>query len=165
MLLDDAIVAMNGLRRIQHALRTASHSAETTHGVSGAQLFVLQQLDERPGSSLADLAALTMTDPSSVSVVVKRLVDAGCVRRRQTDEDARRAALTLTKKGAAIVARAAPMPQERLTRALSKMPPRDVRRLSALLDTLADTAGLSKSAPMFFERRSGERSGGERSRG
>ena len=36
--------AMNGIRRIVRALRLSSRAAEKALGVSGAQLFVLQQL-------------------------------------------------------------------------------------------------------------------------
>src|SRR4051812_16850364 len=135
---DHRVLAMNGLRRVQHALRTASHRAESKLGVSGAQLFVLQQLADRPNASLAELAGMTMTDPSSVSAVVRRLIDDGRVTRKVAADDARRAELRLTKKGAAIVKKAPPMPQQQLTRALACMPTRDVARLAALLSVLAD---------------------------
>ena len=58
---------MDAVRRIVQALRRSSVAASSAVGLSGAQLFVLQQLSlaEKP-LSLADLAARTLTDQSSV---------------------------------------------------------------------------------------------------
>ena len=67
---------VNGLRRITQALRLSSSVVQDTLGITGAQLFVLQQLADRPGASLRELAERTLTDQSSVSVVVSRLVAA-----------------------------------------------------------------------------------------
>ncbi len=86
--------AMNAIRRIVRVLRLSSRAAEKALGVSGAQLFVLQQLADGAASaapSIAQLADMTATDPSSVSVVVSRLVARGLAARRSSRADARRA--------------------------------------------------------------------------
>ena len=80
--------AADGLRRIVQALRTSSHAIEKKLGVSGAQVFVLQELSLSGGLSLRALAQRTRTDPSSVSVAVSRLEAQGLLRREQAKEDA-----------------------------------------------------------------------------
>src|SRR5690349_10968583 len=68
---------MNGIRSIVRALRLETRAIERELGISLAQLWVLQLLNERPAKTLTELAAATATHQSSVSVVVRRLVDAG----------------------------------------------------------------------------------------
>src|SRR5262245_64858968 len=70
---------LDSLRRIVQTLRESSRRAEQRLGISGAQLFVLEQLASGPSHSLNDLAARTFTHQSSVSTVVARLVEEGLV--------------------------------------------------------------------------------------
>src|ERR1051325_10201571 len=65
---DHLNLVVNSLRRITQAIRLSSSAAHEALGVTGAQLFVLQQLAERPGASLREVAERTLTDQSSVSV-------------------------------------------------------------------------------------------------
>ncbi len=60
---------MNAVRSIVRAQRINTRAIELKMGISLAQLFVLQQLAERPSDSLNDLAERTATHQSSVSVV------------------------------------------------------------------------------------------------
>ena len=62
-------------------LRVASRAAERDVGLGAAQLFVLHKLEEAPRLSLNELAERTRTHQSSVSVVVRRLVNRGLVAR------------------------------------------------------------------------------------
>src|SRR6476619_1631484 len=61
--------SMNAVRSIVRALRINTRAIELKMGISLAQLFVLQQLAERPADSLNELADRTATHQSSVSVV------------------------------------------------------------------------------------------------
>src|SRR5262245_10153494 len=85
----DVRAVLDGVRRIVQSLRESSRWAEKYVGMTGAQLFVLQQLDEAPAQSLNDLAARTHTHQSSVSTIVTRLVDQGFVTRTQSPRDGR----------------------------------------------------------------------------
>ncbi len=73
-------IILNGIRLIVQDLREASRAAEARLGLSGAQIFVLQTLAETPGISVNELSARTYTHQSSVSVVLKRLIQRGLVR-------------------------------------------------------------------------------------
>src|SRR5580658_6655719 len=78
----DIRVVMDALRRVVRALRLTARDAERSAGISGAQLFVLQSLADQAAASLNELAERTLTDQSSVSVVVKRLVARRLVARK-----------------------------------------------------------------------------------
>jgi DNA-binding MarR family transcriptional regulator len=143
---------MDAIRRIVRALRVSSRDAERRVGLSGAQLFVLQQLALGPAPSLNELAARTLTHQSSVSVVVQRLVSRGLVERLRSPSDGRRIELSLTAEGRAVLDRAPGAAQEQLLEGLSRMPAASRQQLAQLLTWFVTEAGLSEEAPtLFFE--------------
>src|SRR3954468_12674201 len=85
----DVRIVLDGVRRIVQSLRESSRRAEKRVGMSGAQLFVLQKLEEAPAQSLNDLAGRTHTHQSSVSTIVARLVERGLVTRMRSPRDGR----------------------------------------------------------------------------
>jgi DNA-binding MarR family transcriptional regulator len=156
---------LDSLRRITQAIRLSSSVVHDELGITGAQLFVLQQLAARPGASLRDLAELTLTDQSSVSVVVSRLVEVGCVTRRTAAADARRTELTLTDRGRGLLRRAPDLPQTRLMASLRGMPAVQLRVTATVLERAARAVSPARApAPMFFEPPAGTRRGGRKLR-
>src|ERR1043166_818990 len=95
--------ALNCVRSIVRAQRINTRAIELKMGISLAQLFVLQQLAERPAESLNDLAERTATHQSSVSVVVRRLVERGLVTRISSASDKRRIEISVTSAGRALL--------------------------------------------------------------
>src|SRR4051794_4909648 len=91
--------SMNAVRSIVRAQRINTRAIELKMGISLAQLFVLQQLAQRPADSLNDLAERTATHQSSVSVVVRRLVERGLVSRTASTTDKRRIEIAVTPAG------------------------------------------------------------------
>lgn len=143
---------MDGLRRIVHALRVATRASQQTAGLSSAQLFVLRQLDAAPDQSLGDLALRTRTTPSSVSEVVSRLVRLGLIARTTSELDRRRAVLTLTASGAALVASAGETIQDRLLAGFAKLDATAQQRLAESIEEWISASGLEgNAAPLFFE--------------
>lgn len=150
---DEAAAAVDALRRLVNGMRVSAHAAERDLGVSGAQLFVLRELDAEPGCSIRRLSERTLTDPSSVSVVVARLTARGLVSRRRDAADGRRSSLTVSKKGQALLRRAPEPYQVRLFASLHALPKARLRTLRESLATIVRDLGLSRgSAPLFFER-------------
>jgi len=143
---------IRALRRLVRALRLADRAAEARFGVSAAQLFVLEQLAETPLRSLSEVAERTMTDASSVSVVVQKLTDQGLVVRSVDPKDARRSTLRLSAAGRRLLERAPASPQSRLVAAVNALPAAQRRQLAALLDRMVRGMRLEAAeAPMFFE--------------
>ena len=146
----DARLAIDALRRIVRALRLAAGDVDRKLGISMAQLYVLQQLADDVPRSLRDLAADTLTHPSSVSAVVKRLVDRKLVSRHADHQDARRAQLTLTPLGRKLLARAPEPVQARLVKAVGKLGTEQRKHLATSLNEVAQRMGAGESG-LFFE--------------
>jgi DNA-binding MarR family transcriptional regulator len=149
---DEATDALVALRRIVRTLRLADREAEIACGLSAAQLFVLETLAEAPHISQGDLAARTLTDQSSVSTVVAKLVKRGLVSRAVSKSDRRRTELALTTSGKQMLARAPTMPQVAMIAAIRALPPAKRAELVRALEGLATVIGAGELAPrMFFE--------------
>jgi DNA-binding MarR family transcriptional regulator len=139
--------ALNAVRSIVRALRINTRAIELKMGISLAQLFVLQQLAERPAESLNDLAERTATHQSSVSVVVRRLVDRGLVSRTSSAADKRRIEIDLTPAGRALLADAPVTIQTQLMAAMRRMTPADQAQLANLLEHWLREANVDLASP------------------
>jgi DNA-binding MarR family transcriptional regulator len=144
---DDVTRSLDAVRAIVRALRLNTRAIELKIGISLAQLFVLQQVSERPAESLNDLAERTATHQSSVSVVVRRLVDRGLVSRRSSTIDKRRVQIAATAKGNALLTDAPRTIQRRLMAAMDTMSADDRRLLADLLERWLQAAAISYSSP------------------
>ena len=157
---DDTARAMNAIRSIVRALRLNTRSIEGKLGISLAQLFVLQQLSDKPAESLNELAERTATHQSSVSVVVRRLVDRGLVTRLASTADRRRVQIALTSAGEAMLRGAPPTVQSDLIHGMSRMTTQQRGTLSELLETWVLASGIDLAAPpMMFEDEPNARAG------
>jgi DNA-binding MarR family transcriptional regulator len=135
---------MDSIRRVVQALRVSSRGAEQRVGLSGAQLFVLQRLAASPSMSINELAEATVTHQSSVSVVVRRLVERGLLRRGTSGDDGRRVEVSLTARGRRLLERAPGAAQDRLIEGLRRMDAAHRRALATHLARLARAMGLDE---------------------
>jgi DNA-binding MarR family transcriptional regulator len=150
--MSDASRAMNGLRRIVRALRAGNSEMERAIGVSSAQLFALREIARRPGESLSQLAAATLTTQSSVSEVVTRLIHNGLVVRKVAADDHRRTELVATRVGRASLAKAPETAQEKLLTGFRSLPKSRQQEIAAGLEAWIGAAQLEHLTPtMFFE--------------
>jgi DNA-binding MarR family transcriptional regulator len=151
--------SMNAVRSIVRALRINTRAIELKMGISLAQLFVLQQLAEKPADSLNELADRTATHQSSVSVVVRRLVERGYVTRTASSADKRRIEIAVTQSGRELLAGAPMTIQTQLVNALRDMPREDQNSLADLLERWLIAAKIDfASPPMLGEDDSESRS-------
>ena len=149
---DEVREVLDSVRRIVRLLRLSSREAEREVGLTGAQLFVLQKLAEAKMLSVNELAEITHTHQSSVSVVAQALVDKGLVARSRAADDARRLELTLTPAARGLVRKAPGAAQDRLIEALGRLPASTRSQLAKSLARLVEEAGLGDGeAPMMFE--------------
>jgi DNA-binding MarR family transcriptional regulator len=153
--------SMNAVRSVVRALRINTRAIESQMGISLAQLFVLQQLADRPANSLNELAERTATHQSSVSVVVRRLVDNGYVSRTTSPHDKRRIEIDVTPTGRSLLADAPSTIQLQLLSSLRGMSPSDQTTLADLLERWLRDANINiASPPMLGEDDSNGESGG-----
>lgn len=142
---------MDSLRCIVHALRTAGRDSERTHGLSTAQLFVLQQIGHTHGVSVNGLARLTHTDQSSVSVVAQKLVEKRLVKRSRSSQDGRQVELALTPAGRAVLKRSPHAPQQQMIEAIGALPAGELKTLARLLRHVVNASDAGGKPPLFFE--------------
>lgn len=141
---------MDALRRVVRALRLTARDAERSAGISGAQLFVLQNLSVQPAASLNELAERTLTDQSSVSVVVKRLAARKLVARKASVTDARRVELSVTSAGRRLLARCPEPMQARLLASLRGLDGKQLGDITAGLTALVRVMEIEDAAPRLL---------------
>src|SRR6476619_6105100 len=139
--------SMNAVRSIVRALRINTRAVELKMGISLAQLFVLQQLAERPADSLNELAERTATHQSSVSVVVRRLVERGFVSRTPSTTDKRRIEIAVTQSGRDLLAGAPVTVSMQLMDALNRMGREDRDSIADLLERWLRSANIDFASP------------------
>jgi DNA-binding MarR family transcriptional regulator len=148
----EAASIINSIRRVVRALHMYSREAERRFGMSAAQVFVLQQLQEGAPLSLKELAARTMTDLSSASVVVERLAKKNLLIRRRSERDGRVLELCLSTHGKLLLRQQPDPLQLRLVRSVALMTASKRKALSQGLEALLKGAGLEgEQASLFFE--------------
>lgn len=79
----------------RYTVSVAKHEA----GLNSSQWRVLAALADKPGRTAAQVTAVTPMDKTIVSRAVKSLIDAGLIKKTQTETDKRRMSLTTTAKG------------------------------------------------------------------
>ena len=139
--------SMNAVRSIVRAFRVNTRAIELKMGISLAQLFVLQQLTERPADSLNELAERTATHQSSVSVVVRRLVERGFVSRTSSSADRRRIEIAVTPAGRALLEDAPTTIQTQLMTALRRLSRDEQNTLASLLERWLREAKIDFASP------------------
>jgi DNA-binding MarR family transcriptional regulator len=150
--MSDSQRILDSVRRLVRMLRVSDRQAQAELGISGAQLFVLIELGRTPSLSLNDLALRTLTDQSSVSVVVTRLVEAGLITRDRDTRDARRLVLNLTRSGRALLQHAPPVAQQRLLAVFDRLSDEERRQFADTFEEIVDHVGGDDGpAPMLFE--------------
>jgi DNA-binding MarR family transcriptional regulator len=146
----DAAEVMTSLRRLVRMIRLADRDAKAGHDLSAAQLFVLHSLATAPASSLAELAQRTLTDQSSVSTVVAKLVAKKLVKRSTSAIDRRRAELGVTPAGQRLVAKVPPPLQASIIQAVAAMPEKPRKELVRSLERLVEAIGAGAVEPRMF---------------
>jgi DNA-binding MarR family transcriptional regulator len=145
---------LDSLRRLVRGLHVYARHCEAHLGLSAAQLFALRKVREAGVLSLRELAAATLTDLSSVSVVAERLRSKGLLIRRPAPGDRRRAELSVSAAGLALLKRSPDALQDRLLASLRALPAPRRFALERDLARLVRDAGLDGlAAPMFFEEK------------
>lgn len=147
----ELMLVLNGFRRILQNLRRAAGETQARYQVSAAQLFVLDELNEagRP-LSIKELAEVTMTDRSSVTDVVSRLVASGYAARDRSREDRRRAEVRLTALGEKLARSAPPAPAMRLIASLQQLSESDLRALARGVTRLVELLGIAGDRPLLM---------------
>lgn len=127
------------LQRFRVLIRTAQrHSQwiERQSGVTGAQLWALQELKETQGLRVGELANHMALHQSTASNMVDRLETSALIRKERTSADQRVVRLYLTAEGEAVLKRAPSPARGVLPEALRLLDEESLHNLQRDLDTL-----------------------------
>lgn len=123
-------------RIIYGSVRQHFREVEKSCGITGSQLWVMQEIGNTPGIGVSELAARLSIHQSTCSQLVEKLVGRELVVKERSREDQRRVGLRLTA-GAAALVRKAPGPAEGvLPEALGALSPEAIASLDASLELI-----------------------------
>jgi len=123
-------------RLIYGSMRRHFRMVEERCGMSGSQMWVLQEVHRSPEIGIGELAVRMGIHQSTCSLLVDKLVGFGCLNKRRQEADHRRVGLCLTDKGAAALARLPGPAEGILPEALSNLSETVLRTLHINLDEL-----------------------------
>lgn len=134
-----AVTPLSVLQRFRVIIRTAQrHSQwiERQSGVTGAQLWAMQELLEAPGLRVGELANRMALHQSTASNMIDRLEGAGYIRKERTSADQRVVRLYLTESGTGLLGRAPSPARGVLPEALRNLDEETLTDLQRELDGL-----------------------------
>jgi DNA-binding MarR family transcriptional regulator len=139
-----------GIARLRRALRRGARVADPGNTLAVAQLELLAALTEHPGSRPGQLARRLNMRANTVTTIVNALTARGMLDRVTADDDRRAVKLTVTEAGRQAVHSWQATNAAVLHLALSTLPVRQRRALSAAvpaLDALASAIDLLADRP------------------
>lgn len=132
------------LTKLRIVIRSAQrHSSwiEKQCGVSGAQLWIMQELHGKPGLRVGEIAALLAIHQTTTSNLLDELSKKNYVSKQRDPRDQRVVRITLSEAGAHVLAQAPQPAQGLLPGALQHMPDATLATLDAGLQGLLDSMG------------------------
>lgn len=145
----EGMTHVDALKKLRIVIRAAQrHSAwiEKQCGVSGAQLWVMQELLETPELRVGEIAERLSIHQTTASNLVDALVKKGLAVKERNTVDQRVVKLVLSEKGNALI-NCAPLPARGLLpEALRKMEPEKLTELNKGLRALLDVIDLVDEA-------------------
>lgn len=120
-------------RLIYGSVRQHFREVERTCGVSGSQLWVLQEISSSPGIGVSELAERLAIHQSTCSQLVEKLVGRDLIIKQRNKDDQRRVGLRLSDAAAGLLARAPGPAEGVLPEALMSLPTSILIQLDASL--------------------------------
>lgn len=123
---------------VDHGLQRRSKRMEVEIGVTGMQRTIIRLIGRYPDIAAGRLAELVHVHPSTLTGVLKRLVERGIIKRERDVNDARISRFTLLVPGQNIDATQAGTVEAAVRRALSRMPAESLAAARTVLAAVAE---------------------------
>lgn len=132
-----SLQALKKFRIIFGSVRKQYREIERTCGVTGPQMWIMQEVAQAPGIGVSELASRLSIHQSTTSQLVEKLVARSLIHKERSIEDQRRVGLRLTEKASRLL-HDAPGPAEGiLPDALRALPESALHSLdNALLEVI-----------------------------
>ncbi len=128
-----SLQVLKKFRVIYGSVRQHFREVEQTCGVSGSQLWVMQEIANTPDIGVSELAERLSIHQSTCSQLVEKLVERKLIIKERSKEDQRRVGLRLTEKAAKLIAKAPGPAEGVLPEALSSLPQEAIQALNLSL--------------------------------
>jgi DNA-binding MarR family transcriptional regulator len=106
-------------------------------GLSGSQLWIMQQIYNFNGISNSELAKNLTLHVSTCSILVNKLIKKGLVEKTRSQTDERKIVLTISSKGKQLMAKAPKSPEGAIPSALKKLSIEELGELNKVLTKFA----------------------------
>ena len=106
-------------------------------GLSGSQLWIMQQIYNFNGISNSELANNLTLHVSTCSILVNKLIKKGLVEKTRSPTDERKIVLTITSKGKQLMANAPKSPEGAIPSTLKKLNIEELEELNTVLTKFA----------------------------
>lgn len=130
--------ALKKFRQIYGSVRQHFREVEQTCGVSGSQLWILQEVANTPGVGVSELAVRLSIHQSTCSQLVEKLVARNMISKERSREDQRRVGLHTTETTAELLANAPGPAEGILPEALMALPEEVLNTLNISLTEVID---------------------------
>lgn len=131
-----SLQVLKKFRIIYGSVRQHFREVEQTCGVTGSQLWIMQEVANTPSIGVSDLADKLSIHQSTCSQLVEKLVARKLIDKERSKEDQRRVGLRLTDEASRLM-KTAPGPAEGiLPEALSSLPATTIQALDTSLEKL-----------------------------
>ncbi|MDK9709433.1 MAG: MarR family winged helix-turn-helix transcriptional regulator [Desulforhopalus sp.] len=129
-----ALQVLKKFRLIYGTVRQHFREVERTCGITGSQLWLMQEIANAAGIGVSELAGRLSIHQSTCSQLVEKLVSSGLITKERSKEDQRRVGLWLTEQGAKVIVMAPGPAEGVLPIALRKLPQETILTLDATLE-------------------------------
>ena len=106
-------------------------------GLSGSQLWIMQQIYNNDGISNAELAKNLTLHVSTCSILVNKLIKKNLVEKTRSETDERKIVLKMTSKGSQLMANAPKSPEGAIPKTLKKLSVEELEELNKVLTKFA----------------------------
>jgi DNA-binding MarR family transcriptional regulator len=106
-------------------------------GLTGSQLWIMQQIYNFNGISNSELAKNLTLHVSTCSILVNKLIKKGLVEKTRSPTDERKIVLTITAKGKQLMAKAPKSPEGAIPSTLKKLNIEELEELNTVLTKFA----------------------------
>jgi len=130
------LAVLQQFRLIYGTMRQYFRVVEERCGLPGSQMWILQEVQRRPGIGVSELAARLAIHQSTCSQLVDRLAVRGCLVKARRPEDHRRLGLHLAPDGEKAIAALPGSAEGALPEALTAMPEVALKTLEINLSEL-----------------------------
>ncbi|NBW53478.1 MAG: MarR family transcriptional regulator [Betaproteobacteria bacterium] len=106
-------------------------------GLTGSQLWIMQQIYNFNGISNTELAKTLTLHASTCSILVNKLIKKGLVEKTRSSTDERKIVLTISLKGKQLMAKAPKSPEGAIPSTLKKLNIEELEELNTVLTKFA----------------------------